>query len=157
MKIKYIHENHIQMVHESGRRCLHPQWLVRLLRSLNSSDVIYLGQVGKVTKNESGMLNQLPGDNYCMGGPGVVFRRSVLKKVAPHIEHCLLKAPKSHMHEDTGLIGQCIQRYVGIFPASSRPRVFASPRPHALATHVPESQLLKSQVPRFSPHVPVPP
>ena len=42
--------------------------LVRLLRSLNSSDVIYLGQVGKVTKNESGMLNLLPGDNYCMGG-----------------------------------------------------------------------------------------
>ena len=42
--------------------------LVRLLRSLNSPDVIYVGQVGKVTKNESGMLNLLPGDDFCMGG-----------------------------------------------------------------------------------------
>ena len=34
-------------------------------------------------------------------------------KVAPHIEYCLLKAPKSHMHEDTE-VGRCIQRYAGI-------------------------------------------
>ena len=83
------------------------------MRSLNSSDDIYLGQAGTGAKKEGGMLNLLPGDNYCMGDPGVVFSRSVLKKVAPHIEHCLLKGPTSHMHEDTEL-GRCIKCYIGI-------------------------------------------
>ena len=59
--------------------------------------------MGKDTKNESGMLNLLPGENHCMGGPGVVFSRSVLKKVARHIQHCSLEAPKSHIHEDSAL------------------------------------------------------
>ena len=117
MMIKYIHDHHIDdyewFMRADDDVYIRSDKLVRLLRSLNSSDDIYLGQAGKGTKNESGMLNQLPRDNYCMGGPGVVFSRSVLKKVAPHIKHCLLKAPKSHMHEDTEL-GRCIKRYAGI-------------------------------------------
>ena len=117
MMIKYMHENHIDdyewFMRADDDVYIRNDKLVHLLRSLNSSDDIYLGQAGTGAKKERGMLNLLPGDNYCMGGPGVVFSRSVLKKVAPHIKHCLLKAPKSHMHEDTEL-GRCIQRYVGI-------------------------------------------
>ena len=117
MMIKYMHENHIDdyewFMRADDDVYIRNDKLVHLLRSLNSSDDIYLGQAGTGAKKERGMLNLLPGDNYCMGGPGVVFSRSVLKKIAPHIKHCLLKAPKSHMHEDTEL-GRCIQRYVGI-------------------------------------------
>jgi len=117
MMTKYIHDHHIDdyewFMRADDDVYIRNDKLVRLLRSLNSSDDIYLGQAGTGAKKERGKLNLLPGDNYCMGGPGVVFSRSVLKKVAPHIEHCLLKAPKSHMHEDTEL-GRCIQRYVGI-------------------------------------------
>ena len=53
-----------------------------------------------------------------MEGPGFVFNRSVLKKVAPHIEHCLLKAPKSLMHEDTDL-GHGVYKAKGEFPTPS--------------------------------------
>ena len=117
MMVKYIHDHHIDdyewFMRADDDVYIRNDKLVRLLRSLNSSDDIYLGQAGTGAKKEKGMLNLLPGDNYCMGGPGVVFSRSVLKKVVPHIEHCLLKAPKSHMHEDTEL-GRCIKRYAGI-------------------------------------------
>jgi len=117
MMIKYIHDHHIDdyewFMRADDDVYIRNDKLERLLHSLNSSDDIYLGQAGTGAKTERGMLNLLPGDNYCMGGPGVILSRSVLKKVAPHIEHCLLKAPKSHMHEDTEL-GRCIQRYAGI-------------------------------------------
>jgi len=117
MMVKYMHDHHIDnyewFMRADDDVYVRNDRLERLLRSLNSSDDIYLGQAGTGAKKEKGMLNLLPGDNYCMGGPGAVFSRSVLKKVAPHLEHCLLNAPKSHMHEDTEL-GRCIQRYVGI-------------------------------------------
>ena len=117
MMINYIHDHHIDdyewFMRADDDVYIRNDKLSRLLRSLNSSDDIYLGQAGTGAKKERGMLNLLPGDNYCMEGPGVVFSRSVLKKVAPHIKHCLLQAPKSHMHEDTEL-GRCIQRYIGI-------------------------------------------
>ena len=117
MMVKYIHDHHIDdyewFMRADDDVYVRNDKLVRLLRSLNSSDDIYLGQAGTGAKKERGMLNLLPDDNYCIGGPGVVFSRSVLKKVAPHIEHCVLKAPTSHMHEDTEL-GRCIKRYVGI-------------------------------------------
>ena len=117
MMVKYMHDHHIDdfewFMRADDDVYIRNDKLVRLLRSLNSSDDIYLGQAGTGAKNERGMLNLLPGDNYCMGGPGAVFSRSVLRKVAPHVKHCLLQAPKSHMHEDTEL-GRCIQRYVGI-------------------------------------------
>ena len=118
--IKYIHDHHIDdyewFMRADDDVYIRNDKLIRLLRSLNSSDDIYPGQAGTGAKEESGMLNLnlLPGDNYCMGGLGVVLSRSVLKKVAPHIEHCLLKAPKSHMYEDTEL-GRCIQSYVEVF------------------------------------------
>ena len=117
MMVKYMHDHHIDdfewFMRADDDVYIRNDKLERLLRSLNSSEDIYLGQAGTGAKKERGMLNLLPGDNYCMGGPGAVFSRSVLRKVAPHVEHCLLQAPKSHMHEDTEL-GRCIQRYVGI-------------------------------------------
>ena len=117
MMVKYMHDHHINdyewFMRADDDVYIRNDKLKRLLRSLNSSDDIYLGQAGTGAKKERGMLNLLPGDNYCMGGPGAVFSRSVLRKVAPHVKHCLLRAPESHMHEDTEL-GRCIQRYVGI-------------------------------------------
>ena len=85
--------------------------LVRFLISLNSSDDIHLGHAGTGAKEEMGMLSLNPGDNYCIGGPGVILSRSVLKKVAPHLEHCFQTAPTSH--EDIE-VGRCIQRYAGV-------------------------------------------
>ena len=117
MMVKYMHDHHIDdfewFMRADDDVYIRNDKLVSLLRSLNISEDIYLGQAGTGAKKEKGMLNLMPGDNYCMGGPGAIFSRSVLKKVAPHLEHCLLQAPKLHMHEDTEL-GRCIKRYAGI-------------------------------------------
>ena len=122
MMIKYMHDHHIDdfewFMRADDDVYVRNDKLVSLLRSLNSSDDIYLGHAGTGAKKERGKLNLMPGDNYCMGGPGMVFSRSVLKKVAPHIEHCLQTAPKSYMHEDIE-VGRCIQRFVGVLCTTS--------------------------------------
>jgi chondroitin sulfate synthase len=46
-----------------------------------------------------------------MGGPGVIMSRSVLKKLAPHLEHCLNNMVSTH--EDVEL-GRCVRKHVGV-------------------------------------------
>ena len=115
MMLKYMHDFHIDdyewFMRADDDVYVRNDKLVRLLQSLNSSDDIHLGHAGTGAKEEIGMLSLNPGGNYCMGGPGIVLSRSVLKKVAPHLEHCLETAQTSH--EDVEL-GRCIQRYTGV-------------------------------------------
>ena len=117
MMVKYMYDNHIDgyewFMRADDDVYVRNDKLVRFLHSLNSSDDIYLGQAGIGAKEEREMLNLSPEENYCIGGPGMILSRSVLRKVGPHLEHCLQTAPKSHMHEDIAL-GLCIQHYVGV-------------------------------------------
>lgn len=46
-----------------------------------------------------------------MGGPGVLFSRETLARVAPHVKHCLKNLYTTH--EDVEL-GRCVQRFAGI-------------------------------------------
>ncbi|XP_068721554.1 chondroitin sulfate synthase 3-like [Montipora capricornis] len=115
MMIKYMHDFHIDdyewFMRADDDVYVRNDRLVRFLRSLNSSDDVHLGHAGVGAKEELGMLSLNPGDNYCIGGPGVILSRSVLKKVAPHLEHCLKTAPTTH--EDVE-VGRCIQLYAGV-------------------------------------------
>lgn len=115
MMIKYMHDFHVDdyewFMRADDDVYVRNDKLIRFLQSLNSSDDIHLGHAGTGAKEEMGMLSMEPGDNYCIGGPGVILSRSVLKKVAPHLEYCLETAPTSH--EDIE-VGRCIQRYTGI-------------------------------------------
>lgn len=115
MMIKYMHDFHIDnyewFMRADDDVYVRNDRLVRFLNSLNSSDDVHLGHAGTGAKSEIGMLSLNPGDNYCIGGPGVILSRSVLKKVAPHLEHCLQTAPT--LHEDIE-VGRCIQRYAGV-------------------------------------------
>ena len=117
MMVKYMYVHHLDeydwFMRADDDVYVRNEKLAGLLRSLNSSDDIYLGHAGTGADEEKGMLNLLPGENYCMGGPGVILSRSVLRKVGPHLEHCLQTAPKAHMHEDIQL-GLCIKRYAGV-------------------------------------------
>ncbi|KAL9953331.1 hypothetical protein ACROYT_G040732 [Oculina patagonica] len=117
MMVKYMYDHHIDKYEWFMRAdddvYVRNDKLVRFLRSLNSSDDIYLGQAGIGAKEEREKLTLSPGENYCIGGPGMILSRSVLRKVGPHLEHCLQTAPKSHMHEDISL-GLCIQHYAGV-------------------------------------------
>ncbi len=117
MMVKYMYDHHIDgyewFMRADDDVYVRNDKLVRFLRSLNSSDDIHLGHAGIGKKEEREMLNLSPGENYCMGGPGVILSQSVLRKVGPHLEHCLQTAPKLHMHEDIEL-GKCIRRYAGV-------------------------------------------
>lgn len=115
MMLKYMHDNYIDQFEWFMRSdddvYIRTEKLASFLQSLNSSQDIYLGQAGTGSKDEKGLLGLGSGDNFCMGGPGVIISRSVLKKVVPHIEYCLKHLLTSH--EDVE-VGRCIKRFVGI-------------------------------------------
>ena len=117
MMIKYMCDNHIDgyewFMRADDDVYVRNDKLVRFLRSLNSSDDIYLGQAGIGAKEEREMLNLSPGEDCCIGGPGMILSRSVLRKVGPHLEHCFQTGSKSLMHEAIAL-DQCIQQYAGV-------------------------------------------
>lgn len=85
--------------------------LEAFLRSLNSSEPLFLGQTGLGTTEEMGKLALEPGENFCMGGPGVILSREVLRRVAPHIARCLREMHTTH--EDVE-VGRCVRRFAGV-------------------------------------------
>ena len=84
--------------------------LEEFLRSLNSSKSLYLGQTGLGNIEELGKLGLEPGENFCMGGPGMIFSREVLRRMVPHIGECLREMYTTH--EDVE-VGRCVRRFGG--------------------------------------------
>lgn len=82
-----------------------------LLRSINGSKPLYLGQAGLGTPEEYGNLSLATNENYCMGGTGMILSRSALRLIGPHIKDCLQEMYTTH--EDVE-IGRCIKRFAGI-------------------------------------------
>lgn len=115
MMLKYMHDNYIDQFNWFMRSdddvYIRTDKLANFLHQLNSSQDIYMGQAGTGAKDEKGLLGLGNGDNFCMGGPGMVMSRSVLKKMIPHVEYCLQNLVTSH--EDVE-VGRCIKRFVGI-------------------------------------------
>ena len=60
---------------------------------------------------ERGRLSLPQGDNYCMGGPGMIFSREVLRRVGPHIRYCIRNLYS--WHEDVEL-SRCIRRFADV-------------------------------------------
>ena len=115
MMLKYMHDNYIDeyewFVRGDDDVYIRIDKLQNFLRTLNSSDDLYIGQAGTGTKIEKESLGLGAGNNYCMGGPSVVISASALSKVTPHFEHCL-----NHLvttHEDVE-VGRCIKNFVGV-------------------------------------------
>ena len=84
--------------------------LEEFLRSLNSSKPLYLGQTGLGNIEELGKLGLEPGENFCMGGPGMIFSREVLRRMVPHIGECHREMYTTH--EDVE-VGRCVRRFGG--------------------------------------------
>ena len=115
MMLKYMHDNFIEKF----------QWFVRadddvfikvgklekFLRSINSSSPHFIGQAGVGKSSEIGLLGLKLGENFCMGGPGMIFSRETLRRVGPHIGYCLQHLYTSH--EDVE-IGRCVRMFAGI-------------------------------------------
>lgn len=81
------------------------------LHSVNSSGLKFIGQTGLGNKDEIGMLNLNADENFCMGGPGIVFSGATLKKMVPHISFCLKNLYSTH--EDVE-VGRCVRKFAGI-------------------------------------------
>ena len=85
--------------------------LADFLYSLNSSLLHFIGQTGLGNKDEVGLLNLNADENFCMGGPGILFSMGTLKKMVPHVSYCLKHLYTTH--EDVE-IGRCVQKFAGI-------------------------------------------
>ncbi|XP_030625678.1 chondroitin sulfate synthase 3 isoform X2 [Chanos chanos] len=114
MMLKYMHDHYLDKYEWFMRAdddvYIRGEKLELFLRSLNSSKPLYLGQTGQGTTQEQGKLALEPGENFCMGGPGMIFSREVLRRMVPHIGACLREMYTTH--EDVE-VGRCVQRFGG--------------------------------------------
>ncbi|KAG9341313.1 hypothetical protein JZ751_019417 [Albula glossodonta] len=113
--LKYIHDHYLEQYEWFMRAdddvYIRTERLENLLRGLNSSEPILLGQPGTGTLDEVGTLALEPGENFCMGGPGVVLSREVLRRIAPHIGQCLREM---HTHHEDVELGRCVRKFAGV-------------------------------------------
>ncbi|XP_069811936.1 chondroitin sulfate synthase 3-like, partial [Dendropsophus ebraccatus] len=114
MMIKHMHDHHLDQYEWFMRAdddvYIKGEKLEQFLRSLNSSKPLYLGQTGLGNIEELGKLGLEPGENFCMGGPGMIFSREVLRRMVPHIGECLREMYTTH--EDVE-VGRCVRRFGG--------------------------------------------
>lgn len=114
MMLKYIHDHYLDKYEWFMRAdddvYIRGEKLESFLRSLNSSKPLYLGQTGLGMAEELGRLALEPGENFCMGGPGMIFSREVLRRMVPHIGTCLKEMYTTH--EDVE-VGRCVRRFGG--------------------------------------------
>lgn len=113
--LKYMHDHYIEQF----------EWFLRadddvfirtdkidaLLRSVDSRKPWFIGQTGRGNREEFGLLSLENDENFCMGGPGVIFSRETLRRIAPFIGECLENLYTTH--EDVEL-GRCVKRFAGV-------------------------------------------
>lgn len=73
--------------------------------------MLFSGQTGRGNNEEFGLLSLDDDENFCMGGPGVIFSRETLRRIAPHLNECYERLYTTH--EDVEL-GRCVRKYAGI-------------------------------------------
>ncbi|KAM4614983.1 chondroitin sulfate synthase 3-like [Polymixia lowei] len=114
MMLKYMHDHYLDeyewFMRADDDVYIIGEKLELFLRSLNSSKPLYLGQTGLGTAEELGKLALEPGENFCMGGPGMIFSRELLRRMVPHIGSCLGEMYTTH--EDVE-VGRCVRRFGG--------------------------------------------
>lgn len=86
--------------------------LIQFLNKLDPSTDLYIGQPGIGKSDDWDRIQLYPNEHYCMGGPGVILSRSLLVKLAPHLEECLDNVVVS-WNEDLE-VGRCIMRRLGV-------------------------------------------
>ena len=84
--------------------------LLQFLAPVNSSEAIYLGQAGRGRGLEKGQLDLAWNENFCMGGPGMVFSWVTLASMRPLVLDCYNSMLTSH--EDVE-VGRCVTRATG--------------------------------------------
>ena len=85
-----------------------------LLQSVNPAQDIYMGSpgFGRERDQDRIRLGRAGVDRYCMGGPGVIFSRSALRRLGPHLNECLSNVVVSY-NEDVE-VGRCVHRVLNV-------------------------------------------
>lgn len=115
MMLKYMHDHFIDkyewFVRADDDVFIKGDKLDEFLRSINSSEPRFIGQAGVGKAEELGLLSLKATENFCMGGPGMIFSRETLRRMAPHVGYCLQNLYTTH--EDVE-IGRCVRQFAGI-------------------------------------------
>ncbi|XP_061164953.1 chondroitin sulfate synthase 1-like [Saccostrea echinata] len=115
LMLKYMHDNYINnfewFMRADDDVFIKGDRIEKLLRSINSSIPQYIGQAGIGKKEELGKLYLKKNENFCMGGPGVVFSHMTLRMFAPHVGECLQNLLTTH--EDVE-VGRCVRDHTGV-------------------------------------------
>ena len=114
--LKYMHDHYIDQFNWFMRAdddlYVRVEHLIHFLGKLDPSKMLYIGQPGGGKPKDLERIKLLPHEHYCMGGPGVIFSRALLIKLAPHLEDCLQHEVVS-WNEDLE-VGRCISRRLGV-------------------------------------------
>jgi hypothetical protein len=113
--LKYMHDHYIDeyewFMRADDDVYVRVERLVQFLDKIDTSKPIYLGQPGFGRPEDRKRLSLHDGEVYCMGGPGVLMNRALLRKLAPWIEDCIAHTVVS-WNEDVE-IGRCVSRRAG--------------------------------------------
>lgn len=114
--LKYMHDNFIDEYNWFMRAdddiYVRVEPLLYFLSKLDPSKELYIGQPGSGRAEDLQRIDLLPHEHFCMGGPGVIFSRALLRRLAPHLEDCLQNVVVS-WNEDVE-VGRCISRKLGV-------------------------------------------
>lgn len=115
LMLKYMHDHYIEnfewFMRADDDVFIKGDKIEKFLRSINSSTPQFIGQAGMGKKEEIGKLFLNRHDNFCMGGPGMLFSHSTLRLVAPHVDSCIDNLLTTH--EDVE-VGRCVRKYTGL-------------------------------------------
>ena len=82
--------------------------LLEFLSKLDPNEDLYIGSPGMGREEDLERIKLLSHERYCMGGPGVIFSRALLIRLAPHLDDCLENVVVSY-NEDLE-VGRCVSR-----------------------------------------------
>ena len=113
--LKYMHDNMLDQfdwfLRSDDDLFLRPEELMAFLQTLDPQKPVYMGQPGMGFQRDRERLKLEEGEVYCMGGTGVFYSRSALKRVRPYLDECL--AQVMSYHEDVE-VGRCLSRKAGL-------------------------------------------
>lgn len=91
--LKYMHDHYIDeydfFMRSDDDVYVKSDLLLELLQDINPAQDIYMGCPGFGRPDDQARIKLKENEHYCMGGPGVIFSRSALRRLAPHLETCL--------------------------------------------------------------------
>ena len=114
--LKYMHDNYINeynwFLRADDDVYVRVPQLIQFLNTLDSSKMVYMGQPGMGKPEDLERIQLRADEHYCMGGTGVIYSNTLLKRLAPHLDECLSKVVVSY-NEDLE-VGRCISRRLDV-------------------------------------------